>query len=85
MRHLPVLKNELVVYNYNRTSGLDYQVYYKNQAADAGFPQTVYGGAAPLGYPDANMTNGQCFAMHGVAYARRRYNPLYKRYDLSGD
>jgi PKD repeat protein len=59
---------QVFVYNYNQVAGANYQVYYKEQAADYVMPQTdeTYG---MIGAPVAGLTNAQAMALYQTCIA----------------
>jgi hypothetical protein len=60
------------VYSYNQVAGDDFQVFYREQAADYVMPQTdptVLGSRdrAPIGSPAKGLTNAQNWSRYGIA------------------
>ena len=61
-----IVKDEVFVENYNGT-GVNYQVFYTQQAANYVVPQT--GGFIVVGSPVAGLTNQQNWDQYGIAIA----------------
>ena len=62
----------ITVTDYNGTSGADFHVYYKEQAATFVVPQSVWnadGTTKVAGSPEAGLTNAQTWATYGLAIA----------------
>ena len=64
--------NTITVTDYNGTSGPDFHVYYKEQAATFVVPQSVWnadGTTKVTGSPEAGLTNAQTWTKYGLAIA----------------
>ena len=67
-----IQKDEVLVYDYNRLPGNNFQVYYQEQRPDFVVPQTIAnsdGTPAVLGSPAAGLTNEQNWSLYGIAIA----------------
>jgi hypothetical protein len=60
------------VYDYNGVAGDNFQVFWKEQAANYVVPITITdedGNNKVIGAPEAGLTNQQCWAQYGIAIA----------------
>lgn len=73
-----VQPSKVYVYDYNQFPGVNFQVFYREQAASYVLPTTsqyalydfLYGeGPGVVGSPAAGLTNQQAWAQFGIAYA----------------
>lgn len=68
-----MMLDEVFVRNYKGITGLDFQVYYKQQLADFVPPPSIYSmyGAYPMNVasPEAGLTNQELMQKHGEAVA----------------
>ena len=64
-----IVPDQVFVYNYDQTSGDNFQVYYTQEAASFVVPQTnsVYTGL--IGSPASGLTNQQNWTTYGIAIA----------------
>lgn len=59
--------DQVFVYDYNGVAGLNFQVYYAEQAADYVVPASTDDGL--IGAPVDGLTNRQCWDLYGIAIA----------------
>lgn len=59
-----IQKDEVFIYDFNGTAGLNYRVYYDEQKADYLVPKTS---GSLIGSPEAGLTNQQNWAKYGIA------------------
>jgi hypothetical protein len=67
-----IQSDTVLAYNYNQIAGLNYQIYYNEQAANFVVPLSVTPTASNgglVGAPVAGLTNAQTWAQYGIAIA----------------
>ena len=85
--HNFIQTDTVLVYNYNRVAGDDFQVYYVEQAPDYIVPLTTYnpdGSVAELGAPVEGLTNAEAWRRYGIAVAGKVATNATTRAKING-